>query len=295
MAASKKIAPLDDAILRRICDQIAATEGGLTGSEIKSLLAAARISDPTPYDAGAGTYVAINKRDRLYTALAAAQRRSGAGNVVVSFLKKAMHPARYTGSPDLHADRLRDLNVVLSFAALKLRDDNVMVHAKAATTLTDARRRAEKLKSILADRGAHPRLLAACVAEIRDENYFHAVLEGAKSLAAEIRRRTGSTLDGVPLVQETLQITKNHATPLLALNTLQTDTERSRQNGLDAGVRTIFSAARNPTAHEPKVLSAMSEQDAVDLLTQMSYLQRRLDECTFTGHLRTPPVAPPTT
>jgi uncharacterized protein (TIGR02391 family) len=288
MAASNKIAPLNELVLRRVCDLIAATDGGLTGSEIRSLLADAGIDDPTPYDAGAGTYIAITKRDRLYTALAAAQRRSGAGNVVVGFLKKAMHPARYTGSPDLHADRLRDLNVVLSFAALRLRDDNVMVHAKAATTLADARRRAEKLKSILTDRGAHPRLLAACVSEIRDENYFHAVLEGAKSLAAEIRRRTGSTLDGVSLAQATLQITKNHPVPMLALNTLETDTQKSRQNGLDAGIRAIFSAARNPTAHEPKVLSTMTEQDAVDLLTQMSYLHRRIDECTDTGHLRTP-------
>jgi uncharacterized protein (TIGR02391 family) len=75
---------------------------------------------------------------------------------------------------------------------------------------------------------------------------------------------------------------------MLALNTLETDTQKSRQNGLDVGVRAIFSAARNPTAHEPKVLSTMTEQDAVDLLTQMSYLHRRIDECTYTGHLRTP-------
>jgi hypothetical protein len=40
--------------------------------------------------------------------------------------------------------------------------------------------------------------------------------------------------------------------------------------------------------HEPKVLSTMTEQDAVDLLTQMSYLHRRIDECTDTGHLRMP-------
>jgi hypothetical protein len=39
---------------------------------------------------------------------------------------------------------------------------------------------------------------------------------------------------------------------------------------------------------EPKVVSTMSEQDAVDLLTQMSYLHQRLDECTDTGHLRAP-------
>ena len=117
-------------------------------------------------------------------------------------------------------------------------------------------------------------------------NYFHAVLEASKSLAEEIRRRTGSHLDGVPLVQAALQITQAHPVPLLALNRLHTQTERSRQHGLDSGMRAIFSAARNPAAHEPKVLSTLTEQDAVDLLTQMSYLHRRLDECIDTGHLR---------
>lgn len=126
----------------------------------------------------------------------------------------------------------------------------------------------------------------ACVNEIRDDNYFHAVLEGSKSLAEEIRRRTGNIEDGVALVAATCQATKQHSVPLLALNRLETQTERSRQQGFVAALRAIFSAARNPTAHEPKVPSTMSEQDAVDPLTQMSYLHRRLDECTETSHLR---------
>lgn len=280
--------PFNEAVLRQICDVLAETDAGLKNKQIDELLAAAKVPDPTPRSAGPGTYVSMNKRDRLYTALATAQGRSGGGNVVVAFIHRAMHPARYASSPDLFEERRQQLNIAFSFDSLELRADGKLHRVKAATTLTDARRRAQRLKTILQDRGAHPRLLAACVAEIRDENYFHAVLEGAKSLAEEIRRRTGSHLDGVKLVQETLQITKAHPVPLLVLNTLQTDTERSRQQGLEAGVRAIFSAARNPTAHEPKVLSTMSEQDAVDLLTQMSYLHRRLDECTDTGHFRVP-------
>ena len=47
----------------------------------------------------------------------------------------------------------------------------------------------------------------------------------------------------------------------------------------------MFAAARNPTAYEPKVLSTLSEIDALDHLTQVSYLHRRLDECTSTANL----------
>lgn len=274
--------------MRHVCDVLAETNAGLTNKQLDELLAATKITDPTPRSAGPGTYVSMNKRDRLYTALSRAQSSSGAGNVIVAFVHRSMHPARYASSPDLFEHRRQQLNVAFSFDSLELKANGKLHRAREATTLTDARRRAHHLKTILQDRGAHARLLAACVAEIRDENYFHAVLEGSKSVAEEVRRRSGSTADGWDLVTETLQITKLHPVPLLALNTLRTDTEKSRQRGLESGVRAIFSAARNPTAHEPKVLSRMSEQDAIDLLTQMSYLHRRLDECTDTGHLRTP-------
>jgi uncharacterized protein (TIGR02391 family) len=280
--------PLDDAVLRQACDVLGDTSAGLTNKEIASLLADARITDPTPRDAGPGTYVVMNKRDRLYTALSAVQRETGAGNAVIQFIRKAMHPARYADAPALFEDRRHQLNVALSFASLELRETGAVHRTRTATTLTDARRRAQRLRGTLHERGAHPRLLAACVAEIRDDNYFHAVLEASKSLAEEIRRQTGSKLDGVPLVEATIQPTKANPVPLLALNRLESQTERSRQQGLDAGMRAIFSAARNPAAHEPKVLSTLTEQDAVDLLTQMSYLHRRLDECTYTGHLRLP-------
>lgn len=73
--------------------------------------------------------------------------------------------------------------------------------------------------------------------------------------------------------------------PLPVLNSLRTQTERSRRKGLADGLRAVFSAARNPTAHEPKLLGALTELDALDHLTQVSYLHRRLDECTSMAHL----------
>jgi hypothetical protein len=39
----------------------------------------------------------------------------------------------------------------------------------------------------------------------------------------------------------------------------------------------LFSAVRNPTAHSPKILWAMPEQDALDVLAIVSYLHRKLD------------------
>jgi len=60
---------------------------------------------------------------------------------------------------------------------------------------------------------------------------------------------------------------------------MSTDTERSRQSGLANSLRGVFGSLRNPSAHEPKIKSKMTEQDAVDELCHMSYLHRRIDDC----------------
>lgn len=275
---------LDDATLWTVCEILAATDSGLTNAELDRLLAQARIADPTPRTAGPGAVVMVNKRERLHRALSARQRADGHSAAVLRFVKTAMHPARYIASPEVFEDRRHELNVALSFAALRLEEDGRLVRVRAASTLTDARRRAQRLRQTLRDRHAHPRLLAACVDEIRDENYFHAVLEATKSLAEEIRRKAGLTGDGVPLVDAAFEKGQRQM-PLLVINSLRTQTERSRQKGLADGLRAVFAAARNPTAHEPKVLGTLNEIDALDLLTQVSYLHRRLDECTSTAHL----------
>lgn len=69
--------------------------------------------------------------------------------------------------------------------------------------------------------------------------------------------------------------------PLLAFNTLQTETERSEHKGFAALLKGCFAAIRNPLAHEPKILWE-GEDDAADYLSLISLLHRKLDECVRT-------------
>jgi uncharacterized protein (TIGR02391 family) len=64
---------------------------------------------------------------------------------------------------------------------------------------------------------------------------------------------------------------------MLAFNTVRTDTERNEQRGLANIMKGIFSAFRNPAAHEVKSQWHVSEDDALDLLSTLSLLHRRLD------------------
>jgi uncharacterized protein (TIGR02391 family) len=110
-------------------------------------------------------------------------------------------------------------------------------------------------------------------AELLQDNYFHAVLEAIKGIADRIQTMSGVAGDGADLVTQALS-TK---APVLALNTLKSETEISEQKGITNIIVGLFGAIRNPTAHAPKISWAMQEQDAIDILALVSFVHRKLD------------------
>jgi uncharacterized protein (TIGR02391 family) len=65
------------------------------------------------------------------------------------------------------------------------------------------------------------------------------------------------------------------------VNTLRTETERMEQTGFANLLKGTFETFRNPHAHAPKIAWPISEEDALDLLTLVSLLHRRLDASTL--------------
>jgi uncharacterized protein (TIGR02391 family) len=268
-----RIDKFQDARLQRICDVLADTGTGLTGSQIGSILSALGIEDPFP---------TATKRHRLYGALSNRQQKDGCGNLVVAFIYRAMDPVLYTDN-HAHFDYMRqELNKVLAFCGYALGEDGKMRPQTAVRTLTEAEERAGRLRTELRRRGVHPDVLDFCRSELLQNNYFHAVFEATKSVADKIRGKTGLTSDGSELVDQAFGLAKV-GIPFLAFNSLQTEPERSEHTGLMNLMKGMFGAFRNVTAHAPKISWNMSEQDALDLLTIASFLHRRLD-----GAVRTP-------
>jgi len=175
----------------------------------------------------------------------------------------------------------------LSFCGYSLEPNGKLRIRDAARTLDEAEERAGRLRGELRRRGVHGDVLKFCNAELVRNNYFHAVLEATKSVAAKIRQRTNLTSDGSQLVDEAFALGQA-GIPLLAFNSLRTDTERNEQTGMMNLMKGMFSAFRNPTAHAPKILWTISEQDAFDLLTLASLLHRRIDSAVPTGRASTP-------
>ena len=261
MAAIPK---LNETHLEAICAVIGDTSGGLTGSEIGRLLSRCGIDDPLP---------GMTKRVRLFEALRAKQNRDDCANNVLAFVQTALDPARFLGRHD-EFERFRgDVNEALAFCGLHVGVDGKIKAVGQARTLTEAQERAGRLRNELVLRRVHPDVLQFCRAELLQENYFHAVFEATKSVAQKIRDKTGLTGDGADLVDKAFGFTH----PILAVNTLRTDTEQSEQRGFVNLLKGMFGTFRNVTAHAPKITWPIREEDALDLLSLVSYLHRRLD------------------
>ncbi|WP_022853963.1 TIGR02391 family protein [Thermodesulfatator atlanticus] len=268
-----EVPKFDEAVLRKICDILGDTYTGLTGSEIGQLLQNCGIDDPFPGE---------TKRRRLFEALSRRQKQDRCGNNVVAFIYAAMNPVRYVGNRELFEERRSLLNEVFAFAGYTLGEDGKLRKIEKAHTLSEAQERASRLRKELIARKVHPDVLRFCRAELLQDNYFHAVFEAAKSVADKIREKTGLTSDGAKLVDEAFGGKK----PLLAFNTLQTETERSEHTGLMNLMKGLFGVFRNTTAHAPKIKWSISEQDALDMLTLTSLIHRRLDQAVLTRSQR---------
>ena len=221
----------------------------------------------------------MTKWKRLFNALVEAQNKYQVGNHLIMFINRALDPVKYARDKDKFEWRRSELNVVLSFSGFRIREDGKVIHTNKETTLKGARARAGVLRSKLEDRDAHSEIFKYCKAELLEENYFHAVLEAIKGVANRIRELSGLTSDGAELINRSFSI----KTPILAINSLSTETEQSEQKGFGNILIGIFGAIRNPTAHAPKISWPITERDALDIFSMISFIHRKLDGTTKIG------------
>jgi uncharacterized protein (TIGR02391 family) len=254
--------------LEAIAQALADTSDGLTGSEIGHILASLKMADPTPD---------MTKWKRLHNAFVKRQNFSGNRRAVAQFIREAMKPQRYARRPERFEPMRANVHRALAFVGMAVNADGTLVAAHQVRTLTEAQRRAQELRADLTAREVHPDVLIFCREELLADNYFHAVFEATKSVAEKLRARTGLSDDGGLLVDKSLA----GDIPMLAINSLITDSERSEQRGFANLVKGIFGMFRNPTAHAARIYWTMEKKDAEDLLSVVSLIHRRIDASTI--------------
>ena len=214
---------------------------------------------------------------RLYSIFLQLQEEHQCANHILDFIQFFLSPARFVGRNTEFEEHRQALNTILAFSGLEYSTDGKFRQCEAAQTLDEAERRIQTIRAKLQGRGIHHEVLKYCRTELLQDNYFHAVFESTKGLAERIRKLSGVSTDGVKLVDQVFSIEP----PLLAINTLRTETEKTEHKGFAALLKGCFMTVRNPLAHEPKILWDR-EDDAADYLSLVSLLHRKLDRCTPT-------------
>jgi uncharacterized protein (TIGR02391 family) len=223
--------------------------------------------------------------ERALLALTHRQQQDRCANNVAAFIQAAMDPVRFINRQQEFVELRNSLNRALAFSGLQLGEDGKLHQVSSARTLSEAETMADQLRSELRRRKVHTDVLKFCRAELLNTNppnYFHAVLEATKSVAQKLRDQTGLTGDGAEIVDDAFRI----SSPLLAINSLRTETEQSEQKGFSNLLKGMFGTFRNVTSHAPKIIWPVSEQDALDLLSIVSYLHRRLDAAVQIGRIQ---------
>jgi len=215
---------------------------------------------------------------RIHWVFQESQKQYRCANHILAFIQAFLAPSRFIGNSTAFEAHRAELNAILSFSGLNFGKDGQFRRIDTASTLDQAETRLRIIKAKLAGRNIHPEVVKYCSAELLQDNYFHAIFEAVKGLAQRIRDMASCEGDGASLIDKAFSVER----PLLAFNTLRSDTEKAEHKGFAQLLKGCFSAVRNPLAHEPKILWK-GEDDAADYFTLISLLHRNLDKCFPTG------------
>ncbi|ODS86016.1 MAG: TIGR02391 family protein [Chryseobacterium sp. SCN 40-13] len=255
---------LSGEILEGLSKVLGDTSNGLSNNEITKYLK--EVDLPNVFTEG-------TKWKRIYNAFVTYQHNKNISNNILRFINKSLHPARFVGRNQQYEDTRIELNKRLCFAGLELSESGKFREIESIFTITDAEYRASRFRKKLEQRETHYRIYEFCNAELLNENYFHSVFEAVKSVFEVIRMKSGLSVDGNLLIEQAFSINN----PLIQINSLSNETEISEHRGFVNLLKGVTGMFRNTTAHAPKITWQMSEIDALDILTTLSLIHRKLD------------------
>lgn len=260
-------------VLKAVAEVLADTSDGLTGREISDLLLRLRMEDPAPN---------ATKRERLTEAFVARQNKDLSSKRIITFIVTAMEPVRYRRQPELFTLRQDRLNEHLVFVGMRVNDEGKVAKGPISQTLDEASHIASSILDELHRRKCHSEVLRYCSLEVLKKSHFHACFEATKSIFDRIRGLSGASGDGAALVDAALALGQS-GVPLLAINLLQTQTDKDEQTGFANLVKGLNGLYRNPMAHDPRINRRITDDELLEVLTMVSMVHRRLDGVSKTS------------
>ena len=270
MSSATAREPYPYGLVQGICNVLAQTDRpGLSGAEIDHILRSLNLGIRDR---------SVNKRTGLFEVLDNAQKSDG--KLLISFVTRAMTPARYVADHDRFEDLRGQLSEVMIFHGLVINEEGRVQRAsKAAATLSEGAKLAGRLHGELRHRAAHELLFTYCAEELVSRSLFHALSEASKSIPSRVRHLTGLVGDGWALygVAFGMRDGKNRNDPRLFINAYETESDQVEHEGFRSLLVGIHGHFRNPRAHANRIHSDEDIDDFYDAMSLFSYVHRRLD------------------
>src|SRR3989344_3731444 len=237
-----------------------------TGTEITELFRKAGFSEIV-HDGG-------TKWRFVYSALEQLQNQRYGPINVVKVIQQLCDPQEYFSAPELHNSICTQVNNILSFYGLQVGEDGkVRTLSEKVTTI---KKPIPENAKIFDERNFHNKVIQHAKKLFIEGNYFHAVFECCKVYDKEVSQKSQIQEHGASLMSKAFSLSGP-----LKLNRQVTETEKNEQEGLMHLSRGIMSAIRNPQAHEPALDWTITREDALDLLSFLSFLFRKLDKAVY--------------
>lgn len=211
----------------------------------------------------------------LYSTLEQLQKGDHGPFQILKIIEKVCDPQEYFGNPEAHESIVNNLNGILSFYGLRFDKDKnkVVTTGRKETRLHNQETEDAKLFHL---RGFHSEVIEHAKEQFYAGHYFDAVDECCKAFAKYVSSKSKLDKHGSELMSTALS-----PRGPLKLNAQQTETERSEQEGLMHLCMGLMKGIRNPEEHEPQKDWKLNKEDALDILSFISYLYRKIDKTAY--------------
>lgn len=193
---------------------------------------------------------------------------------IVKILSQLCNPQEYFNNGESFRKTIVAVNEVISFYGLEFSGEGKMLQLSQSRT-KPSEHQSEDLK-FFSSRCFHPSVEKHSRDLFIGGNYYHAVFEVCKAFDKTVREKSSFDKHGTELMSSALSLKGT-----LKLNKQITETEKNEQEGLMHLCMGLMRAIRNPESHEPKLDWNITREDALDILSLLSYLYRQIDKTTY--------------
>ena len=211
----------------------------------------------------------------VYSALEQIQNNTYGPYRIAEIIERLCDPQEYFGDAEGHRQTINEINEILRFYGLAVDAKNGRIGVTSRTDALLRSRESEEAK-LFNSRGFHAEVTRHARLLFLEGHHFHAVFECCKAFDKYVRAKSLLDKHGSDLMSAALSLKGP-----LKLNAQETETERNEQEGLMHLCMGLMRAIRNPESHEPQLDWPITREDALDILSLVSFLYRQVDKTVF--------------